>query len=394
MNQSGTLGTTTPAHWAAGIPRVESPFFDDYFPEASTDPKTLAIARDLRDNGFAVFDFPDPDISQAADRIIADLAPGFDLPTWREGRLGSLRLQDAWKTQKDVGRIAANPTIISLLSRLYGRQAFPFQTLNFPVGTQQHYHSDSVHFSCVPERFMCGVWVALEDVDMTNGPLVYYPGSHRWPIYTLEHLGINPEGQASTTDNYDVLHAFWEKLVDVNGSKPQYFLARKGQALIWAANLLHGGDSQIELFRTRHSQVTHYYFEDCCYYTPLDSYPFAGRIFFREPTDISTGQQVKNRAAGRVVDEEFIRLTRPGALPELAARPPAEEPQFSPARYLKKVVGQRPTAAAPGSVPPRTLPEGFSPERYLKLNPDVAAAGADPVQHFLSHGFREGRPYR
>ena len=33
----------------------------------------------------------------------------------------------------------------------------------------------------MPEGFMCGVWVALEDMDMDNGPLVYYPGSHQLP---------------------------------------------------------------------------------------------------------------------------------------------------------------------------------------------------------------------
>src|SRR5882757_2603454 len=28
---------------------------------------------------------------------------------------------------------------------------------------------------------------------------------------------------------------------------------------------------------------------------------------------------------------------------------------------------------------------------YLAANPDVAAAGADPVEHWLNHGFAEGR---
>ena len=30
---------------------------------------------------------------------------------------------------------------------------------------------------------MCGVWVALEDITEDNGPLHYYPGSHRLPDY-------------------------------------------------------------------------------------------------------------------------------------------------------------------------------------------------------------------
>jgi hypothetical protein len=49
------------------------------------------------------------------------------------------------------------------------------------------------------------------------------------------------------------------------------FFACKGQALIWAANLLHGGSVQHDPARTRWSQVTHYYFRDCIYYTPAFS---------------------------------------------------------------------------------------------------------------------------
>lgn len=40
------------------------------------------------------------------------------------------------------------------------------------------------------------------------------------------------------------------------------------------------------------------------------------------------------------------------------------------------------------------LPDGFEPDIYLKLNPDVAAAGMDPQVHYLQHGRRERRLYR
>jgi hypothetical protein len=43
---------------------------------------------------------------------------------------------------------------------------------------------------------------------------------------------------------------------------------------------------------------------------------------------------------------------------------------------------------------PAELPADFDPVRYLELNQDVAAAGADPVQHYLNHGYREGRRLR
>ena len=49
-------------------------------------------------------------------------------------------------------------------------------------------------------------------------------------------------------------------------------MLKKGQCLVWSANLLHGGSPHRDKGRTRHSQVTHYYFDDCQYYSPLSSY--------------------------------------------------------------------------------------------------------------------------
>lgn len=38
-----------------------------------------------------------------------------------------------------------------------------------------------------------------------------------------------------------------------------------------------------------------------------------------------------------------------------------------------------------------TLPRNFSPDRYLELHPDIAAANIDPVEHYMLYGFYEGR---
>ena len=40
------------------------------------------------------------------------------------------------------------------------------------------------------------------------------------------------------------------------------------------------------------------------------------------------------------------------------------------------------------------LPADFVAAIYLEINPDVAEAGADPIEHYLRFGRREGRPYR
>jgi SAM-dependent methyltransferase len=40
------------------------------------------------------------------------------------------------------------------------------------------------------------------------------------------------------------------------------------------------------------------------------------------------------------------------------------------------------------------LPSEFDANTYLQIHQDVAAAGVDPVQHYLTHGYREGRCLR
>jgi hypothetical protein len=291
----------------AGVPIVESPFFQEEVCQFSGE--TLRIARDLHRLGYAVFDFPEPHFDALAEAVKNDLLGRMDLPAWQAGRLPDLRVQDAWTISANVKGIATNATVTNTLSAVYGRRAFPFQTLNFMVGSQQHFHTDSVHFSSVPERFMCGVWVALEDIDADNGPLVYYPGSHRWPIFTNEHIGVPAAPATSPYEHYDEFVALWKALVGAAKTEPDRFFARKGQSLIWAANLLHGGDVHIDKMRTRWSQVTHYFFEGCSYYTPLMSDPFFGEIYFREPTDIASGEGVRNIVSGRHVPAEFIRAT-------------------------------------------------------------------------------------
>ncbi len=344
-----------------GVPDVESPFFERIFAKKNVSPETLEIARALRRDGFAVLDFPEPDFDKVAENIINTLDRQYDWEGWRKGTVSSLRVQDAWNKVPEVKRIACNAAILQLLADLYGRRAFPFQTLNFPVGTQQHYHSDSIHFSSCPERFMVGVWVALEDVDSENGPLVYYPGSHRLPIYTNEHIGINPDTQGSNPHtHYQLYERAWEALVEAHDLEPRQFHAKKGQALIWAANLLHGGAAQTDLKRTRYSQVTHYYFDNCCYYTPMSSVPFHGPIWFRDLVDISTGKPVPNRLNGVDVAKSHLKYTTP-----------------------KKHI-----------VRPTKVPPEFDAAAYLRANPDLIQAKVDPAKHWIEFGYREGRPLR
>ena len=406
----------------SGVPLVESPFFKEIASSNYFDEHEAEIAADLNLYGFAVLPGFYTQIAQQAQQIKQDLEPFFNgqQSVGRAPPSGQPvnRIQDAFKVSATVKQIALEPQILALLSKLYGRQAFAFQTLNFKQGSQQAAHSDSVHFSSAPERFMCGVWVALEDVSLDAGPLCYYPGSHTLPIYDCRQVGFTP----SDTVNQTVYEPTWNKLIEANGLRKKVFIARAGDALIWAANLLHGGEPILRPGATRWSQVTHYYFEGCKYYTPMQSDLIAEKIAKRDPTNIasglpiSKGLQASVTAAGasgagpntsgllglgsklldtllgrkRVIAPAYIEIALPTDFDEQAyafLNPDLAGAEIDPATHYAR---HGHTEGRPYQI---KVPEDFSGADYLRLNPDVATAGLDPVRHYVLHGYREGRPY-
>lgn len=300
-----------------GVPLIESPLFPALAPQLGLSEDELRVASDLHQRGYAVIDFPDPNLAERIVRIQQRLGPLYNIDFANpesDKTAGERRIQDAWQQDDDVRAIAANPQVLELLGKLYGRAAFPFQTLNFPVGTQQDAHSDAVHFSSLPERFMCGVWVAMEDVHADAGPLLYYPGSHRWPLMTNALIGRRGFGSDLHSAQAPFAQA-WNAIVAAQGAEQEVFLARKGQALIWCANLLHGGSVQHDPRLTRWSQVTHYYFDDCIYYTPAFSDETTGELQLRTIHAINDGRLRPNLYQGREVLPKTPALAAPTAKP-------------------------------------------------------------------------------
>ncbi|MGE0829810.1 MAG: phytanoyl-CoA dioxygenase family protein [Hyphomonadaceae bacterium] len=203
---------------------------------------------------------------------------------------GFNRVQDAWRRAPAVRALASLPQIAAALERAYGAKPFPFQTLNFLMGSQQRAHADTIHFTQEPAHLMCGVWLALEDAREEAGPLFYYPGSHKLPVMDLKGAGA-----PDAADPIAAYRSFYEPAMAARlqrgGFTRRIALLKKGQALVWAANLAHGGTPVTDRGMTRRSLVTHYFFQGGDYYTLMHS-GAGGRRHYRLPTDIRTGRFV------------------------------------------------------------------------------------------------------
>jgi hypothetical protein len=163
------------------------------------------------------------------------------------------------------------------LKNLYGVEMLPCQSLAYKYGSQQSVHSDYIHLTPYPKNLMCGVWVALEDVVEDSGELVVYPGSHKEKSYLRRHLNL----ELVRNNDYSVFGEELDTNWKINSIKytQQKALLKKGDILIWDANLLHEGSLRKIINITRRSVVFHFFGKGAiCYYDSTGDIGFAGEV--------------------------------------------------------------------------------------------------------------------
>ncbi|MGI9293335.1 MAG: phytanoyl-CoA dioxygenase family protein [Pseudomonadales bacterium] len=149
------------------------------------------------------------------------------------------------------------PAIQRFLNLLFEEPALAFQSLTFKYGSQQGIHQDGAYVVVDKPLQFVASWIALEDVTPGSGELIYYPGSHRFPHYLF---GERHKNWLLARDGVEANQSFIAHLktqIEETGVEEQQFSPSKGDALIWAADLVHGG-AKITNSATRHSLVTHY----------------------------------------------------------------------------------------------------------------------------------------
>lgn len=188
-------------------------------------------------------------------------------------RYGNKKLMFAYRHSDKVKAILDKPELNDTLSFLLGKSINLFSSINFYKGSEQLAHSDSVHMTTHPPGYLIAAWIALEDIKPDSGPLTYYPGSHKLPYVMNEDF--NHGGNFLKLGKEPYNH-YEEKIASVlaeNDFSSKTFLPKKGDILIWHANLLHGGCPMTSDSSTRKSMVLHYYASDVICYHEITQRP-------------------------------------------------------------------------------------------------------------------------
>lgn len=232
-----------------------------FFKNLSEENKENALRYD--DNGYMIIrNFISPETAENINVEIEKLI--------KDGTLKFLyggKLMFAIHHSEIIRNIGSDKNLLEFLSVLLDGKAKLFQSINFINGSQQKTHSDSIHMTTFPLGGLLGVWIALEDVDENNGALHYIPGSHKLPYFLNSDYDNEGTALKIGKKSYKAYEEFLENKVQELGLKKEVFRAKKGDMLIWHANILHGGEPHNDKNRTRKSLVYHFFDENSvCYH--------------------------------------------------------------------------------------------------------------------------------
>ncbi len=105
-----------------------------------------------------------------------------------------------------------------------------------------------------PAGYMCGTWIALQDVVSNSGELVVYPGSHRDHRVYLRDTGC-AKVNGDWTEFVAKVVPIWTDIAA--RYEPLIYRPKKGTVLIWHENLLHAGSVRLDQNLERRSVVIH-----------------------------------------------------------------------------------------------------------------------------------------
>ncbi len=188
-------------------------------------------------------------------------------------RYNNRKIMFSMYASKLMHRVATDKRITDVMQFILQMPVVAFQSINFFKGSEQKAHSDSIHMTTFPPGYLIAAWIALEDIDSSNGPLFYLPGSHKLPYLLNDKYKHGGGKLVLGSEAYEKYEVHLAAEIKRTAFAEKEFHAKKGDVLIWHANLLHGGKAILDPQSTRKSMVVHFYGEDVIKYHEITQRP-------------------------------------------------------------------------------------------------------------------------
>jgi phytanoyl-CoA hydroxylase len=173
-------------------------------------------------------------------------------------------LFDLYVNFESSRRVCMHPRIVRFLSMVFEARPIGFQQLLFQRSNQHQVHQDTSVVAVEDPLLLAATWIALEDVIEGSGELAYYDRSHKLPHYLFKD---GSRRFNAAVDDYSACARTLDEMCRDRGFAYERFMAKKGDVLFWAADLVHRSHPRTLPDETsRLSCVTHY--------CPSTTFPF------------------------------------------------------------------------------------------------------------------------
>lgn len=163
------------------------------------------------------------------------------------------KLNNLFVHYPEIRNAALSARIRTAMTTLLGGEPVICNSLNFERGSQQDPHIDSWFMPAPIGDRMAAVSIAMDAVDEDNGPIFFYPGSHKIPPFQFS------EGRNFWPEDGDRCQQYLNDEISSRGLSARPLAAQPGDVFIWHGQLLHGGREIRDFARTRRSLVVHYW---------------------------------------------------------------------------------------------------------------------------------------
>ena len=164
------------------------------------------------------------------------------------------KLNNLFLRDERIREAALSPRLKAIYRYLLADEPMICNSLNFERGSQQNAHIDSWYMPPPKDEGMIAASISLDPVDDANGPIFFYPGSHKIPPYRFSDGRLN-----MIEAEEEACRAYLDQEIEARGLKRVTFRGQPGDVFIWHGQLIHGGSAIKDFARTRSSLVVHYW---------------------------------------------------------------------------------------------------------------------------------------